>query len=94
MRYGAYCAECRKLGNLNCEGCELNITWELDTAAADALTLFADVQAQVKTVGKQILGLDYGALFQVADVYCMEVTPAIWRYIKAIEEEVFNNGKH
>ncbi len=80
------------MGDHDCNNCEYSITYEFDAAASAALLLTNSLNTQVRVVGNKIIGFDYTALFQIADVFDIEVTPAIWRYIKAIEQAVVENG--
>lgn len=91
MAYGTYCQECRKLGDNSCDDCDYNVTYEFDMAASAALLLANSLNTQVRVVGNKIIGFDYTALFQIADVFNIEITPAIWRYVKAIERTVLED---
>ena len=58
----------------------------------DAWELALACQTQLRTSFGGLVGLDYNAVFHVADVLGIEVTPGTLRKLRALERELLKRG--
>lgn len=75
----------KKIVERSCEGCEYEMP-KLDEESQEIFHIFMQVQTQWRSGGFGVIGLDYGVLFKIANIYGYEITPAFMRYIAACEQ--------
>ncbi len=65
------------------------------TENIDAWTIWAAARTQWRTAGMDgaIIGLDYGAMYAVADSLCIEMTPANLTKIQALEHATVKRSR-
>ncbi len=84
-----YCEACRKTQNqadnkIKCRTCEARCP-EIMLENREIWQLWIYVNTQWRVSNGGIVGLDYTAVFAIAEVYGIELTPALCRKIKALE---------
>lgn len=72
---------------MECEGCEGRCP-DLMPENDLALELVLASQTQLRTTMGGVIGLDYNAVWRVADVLGVEMTPEILRKLRAVESQL------
>ena len=83
----AYCKEC-KLSNdppMDCITCDLGRPPDLLPANEDAWALWLAVRTQWRGGGMGVIGLDYAEVRWWASELEVDLSPAMWRKIRALE---------
>lgn len=80
----SYCSDCPKRG-YECGGCEWGLPPELWEINRDALDLWRAVLTQFRSSGFGVVGLDYVAVKQQAELMDIELDFCTMRKIQALE---------
>lgn len=70
---------------LDCNTCSANAP-SVIPENVDAWRLWQNVNTQWRASAFSIIGLDYSAMFQVAEVLYIDMTPDLFRKIRALEK--------
>ena len=88
-----YCKVCKQFKNKNCKECE-DKEPEIMPKNKDAWLLFNKLVTQwnyISGMTVQKTGLRYEAIQTVADIYCIEVNPALFEKIQILENMILEN---
>ncbi|MBW2024372.1 MAG: DUF1799 domain-containing protein [Deltaproteobacteria bacterium] len=85
-----YCKACKKAGKADCNNCEWKQP-ELRPENQEAWELWQAVQTQWRSGPSGPIGLDYGVMMKVARLLGVDLSPAVFGKIQALEKQTLDH---